>query len=306
MSSSRASLRCTALLISTVWFSSRVLCWLVDFCVLRTWRVADQNVISIHEFRSAMIWILAEDGFTFSPHFPHSVFMWLKMHKNGTVYCPNDEAHASSGKIQPVGSNPTGGGVSDGKDVQQLAFPDHAHDEYFQHPAHRRPQSGSLTENLHPGARGEPLFHEFRTAKLLSAPKEKAKTGFHAVAGKHVGGIAVHKALALALASKKVPLMQCLTQPIQSVEEARERKRLGGYTQAELDAKRSSQEAAKAAQLAALEKEREHMLRLRLPSRDINGRRLLPRADNENEAKDVFTSHPLQVRFLAADVSIHL
>lgn len=242
-----------------------------------------------------MVWILVEDGIKFSPHFPHSVFMWLKMHKNGTIYCPNDEAHAGAGKLQPLDSR---GGFSDGKDIQQLSFPDQDDDD-FQRPAHRRPQSGSLTENLHPSTTGEPLFHEFRTAKLLSAPKEKAKTGFHAVAGKQVGGIAVHKALALALASKKVPLMQCLTQPIQSVEEARERKRLGGYTQAELDAKRSSQEAAEAAQLAALEKEREHMLRLRLPSRDINGRRLLPRADNENEAKDVFMSHPLQVLFLA-------
>ena len=44
---------------------------------------------------------------------------------------------------------------------------------------------------------------------------DKARRGFHAVAGKQVGGIPVHKALALALASKRVPLMQCLTQPIQ-------------------------------------------------------------------------------------------
>ena len=38
--------------------------------------------------------------------------------------------------------------------------------------------------------------------------------------------------------------MQCLTKPAQSVQEARERRQLGGHTQAELNAKRTSEEAA--------------------------------------------------------------
>jgi|NorSeaMetagenome_1021524.scaffolds.fasta_scaffold86574_1 hypothetical protein len=91
----------------------------------------------------------------------------------------------------------------------------------------------------------EALFSEFRTVtKALSNHDDKPKTGLRAVFGQQVGGLPVHKALTLALASKKVPLMKCLTKPVQSVEEARERKRLGGYTQAEIDAKRSAEQAA--------------------------------------------------------------
>ena len=48
----------------------------------------DRNAIDTHDFRSAMIWILSEDGFKFSPHFPKTVFVWVKMHRNGTIYCP--------------------------------------------------------------------------------------------------------------------------------------------------------------------------------------------------------------------------
>ena len=48
----------------------------------------DRNAIDNHDFRSAMIWILSEDGIKFSPHFPETVFVWIKMHRNGTIYCP--------------------------------------------------------------------------------------------------------------------------------------------------------------------------------------------------------------------------
>ena len=41
-----------------------------------------KNVINIHDFRRAMIWILRETGFNFSPHFPKTVFVWIKMHRN--------------------------------------------------------------------------------------------------------------------------------------------------------------------------------------------------------------------------------
>jgi hypothetical protein len=48
----------------------------------------DRNAIDTHDFRSGMIWILSEDGIKFSPHFPKTVFVWVKMHRNGTIYCP--------------------------------------------------------------------------------------------------------------------------------------------------------------------------------------------------------------------------
>lgn len=44
------------------------------------------NVISIHDFRSAMIWILREAGFKFYPHFPNTVFVWIRMHRNGKKF----------------------------------------------------------------------------------------------------------------------------------------------------------------------------------------------------------------------------
>jgi hypothetical protein len=35
-----------------------------------------------------MVWILTEAGLSFSPHFPDTLFVWIKLHKNGVVYCP--------------------------------------------------------------------------------------------------------------------------------------------------------------------------------------------------------------------------
>ena len=103
----------------------------------------------------------------------------------------------------------------------------------------------SLAAHINPTLHDGALFSEFRTVtKALSNLDGKPKTGLRATFGQQVGGVPVHKALTLVLASKKVPLMQCLTKPVQSVEEARERKRLGGYTQAEIDAKRSAEQAA--------------------------------------------------------------
>ena len=57
-------------------------------------------------------------------------------------------------------------------------------------------------------------------------------------------------------------------------------------------------EAAKAAQAEALEREREEMFKRRLPSRDRQGRRILPPAREEKGAKDVLTNNPLQVLML--------
>lgn len=107
----------------------------------------------------------------------------------------------------------------------------------------------SLAAHINPTLHDGALFSEFRTVtkaqtKALSNLDCKPKNGLRATFGQQVGGVPVHKALTLALASKKVPLMQCLTKPVQSVEEARERKRLGGYTQAEINAKRSAEQAA--------------------------------------------------------------
>jgi hypothetical protein len=149
-----------------------------------------------------------------------------------------------------------------------------------------------------------PLFNEFRTTKLLTKPLEKERTGIqpshsHNVLGKRClegeNNVPVHKALFLSLACKKLPLMQCLTRPVKSVEEARERNRLGGYTQSEINAKRSAEEAAMAAYLEALERERENMFKLKRPERDINGRRILPPAHGEKQAQDVWKDDPLQV-----------
>jgi hypothetical protein len=107
----------------------------------------------------------------------------------------------------------------------------------------------SLAAHINPTLHDGALFSEFRTVtkaqtKALSNLDGKPKNGLRATFGQQVGGVPVHKALTLALASKKVPLMQCLIKPVQSVEEARERKRLGGYTQAEINAKRSAEQAA--------------------------------------------------------------
>ena len=52
---------------------------------------------------------------------------------------------------------------------------------------------------------------------------------------------------------------------------------------------------AAAARLAALDREREEMWKRRLPERDINGRRILPPANAEKAADDVFVHDPLQV-----------
>ena len=117
--------------------------------------------------------------------------------------------------------------------------------EIHYHPAQRRLPMSSLTAHVNPTLHDGALFSEFRTVtKALSNLDGKPKTGIRATFGQQVGGVPVHKALTLALASKNVPLMQCLTKPVQSVEEARERKRLGGYTQAEINAKRSAEQDA--------------------------------------------------------------
>jgi hypothetical protein len=116
--------------------------------------------------------------------------------------------------------------------------------EIHYHPAQRRLPMSSLTAHVNPTLHHGALFSEFRTVtKALSNLDGKPKTGIRATFGQQVGGVPVHKALTLS-ASKKVPIMQCLTKPVQSVEEARERKRLGGYTQAEINAKRSAEQAA--------------------------------------------------------------
>ena len=58
---------------------------------------ADREAIDIHDSRSAMIWILSEDGIQFSPHFPKTVFVWVKMHRNGTIYCPYETRAEQTG-----------------------------------------------------------------------------------------------------------------------------------------------------------------------------------------------------------------
>ena len=175
-------------------------------------------------------------------------------------------------------------------------------------PAYQRPVSGPLSCNVYSQTSNRPLFNEFRTTKLLTKPFEKERTGIqqahsHNVLGKRCleghNNLPVHKALFLSLACKKLPLMQCLTRPVKSVEEARERNRLGGYTQSEINAKRSAEEAAMAAYLEALERERENMFKLKRPERDINGRRILPPAHGEKQAQDVWKDDPLQVDMCA-------
>ena len=241
-----------------------------------------QTKINIHDFRSAMVWILAEAGFGFSPQHPRSMYVWIKMHRNGTVYCPYEEPKHDGGGRGPVTAH----------------FPEHTEDFENQTSSNRRPTCGSLTANLRPDVGGDVLFNEFRTTKLLQKHSDKPRTGLQGTLGHRgqvSGGISVHKAMALVLANKKVPLMQALIKPVESVAEARERNRLGGFTQAELNLKRNSAQAAEAARLAVLERERESMLRLRLPSRDRNGRRILPAAHAEKEARHVWNNDPLQV-----------
>ena len=65
--------------------------------------------MDIHDFRSASVWILSEAGIKFSPTFPQTTFVWLKLHKNGTVYCPQGDARAQAD--QSWGLQPKGNGV---------------------------------------------------------------------------------------------------------------------------------------------------------------------------------------------------
>ena len=256
-----------------------------------------QTKINIHDFRSAMVWILAEAGFGFSPQHPRSMYVWIKMHRNGTVYCPYEEPkHDGGGWERGERQREEDGG---GRGPVTAHFPEHTEDFENQIPSNRRPMRGSLTANLRPDVGGDVLFNEFRTTKLLQKPSDKPRTGLQGTLGHRgqgvSGGISVHKAMALVLANKKMPLMQALIKPVESVAEARERNRLGGFTQAELNLKRNSAQAAEAARLAVLERERENMLRMRLPSRDRNGRRILPAAHAEKEAHHVWNDDPLQV-----------
>ena len=241
--------------------------------------------MDIHDFRSASVWILSEAGIKFSPTFPQTTFVWLKLHKNGTVYYPQGDARAQAD--QSWGLQPKGNGVHSEQLSPRGTVAAQRNPMAFE----TLPQSDFAFNH---GSEEGGMIDDFRATKAVIRTEDK-RTGLHATLGQSMGGIPVHKALALALANKRVPLMKCLTKPSTSVQEARERNRLGGFTQAELDMRRGAEEAAAAAEAAALEKQREEMFRMRMPERDRHGRRIVPSASKERDAKDAWKGDPLQI-----------
>lgn len=112
--------------------------------------------------------------------------------------------------------------------------------------------------------------------------------------GKSVGGVATHKALALALSSNKVPLIRCLLRPDDALRTTR-----GELTEEEAAAAAAKEEEAKQLAAALRMQEEADRIRMKIPSRDRNGRTTKRPTSTAGEAvrgaREVLGEDPRQV-----------